>query len=396
MPHLSTQFHEHIKTPSSIDGVDFLFSASSQRETLICTRLEDKTFFLTKQTKNANNLIKIEPNTRVTPISLGKRALNTYGKLSGAKILFSNTTEHVGKAKAAHQFLKEIEYFLTPHWKEYKNNFTSISIEVGFGSGRHLLHQAKTNPTTLFIGLEIHTPSIEQVLKQAQLQDINNILVLNYDARLFLEFMDSNSLSQIFVHFPVPWDKKPHRRVISHEFIDESLRALKVDGSLELRTDSPNYQEYSRELFESYTNHKVVIKENEELAVSSKYEDRWKNMQKDILDFHIFSNKENEPIEIDTNFDFNIKGINFSELEEKLPKKPIVKEDYVVNFIDFFTIDAKNGLVNVTMGGFNKPLSIFIKIDKENISYFLDIPTPTSANHKAHNLICELLQGCIS
>jgi tRNA (guanine-N7-)-methyltransferase len=309
MPHLTTRFHETITTPSSIDGVNFHFTASSQRETLICTTLENKTFFLTKQmSKEGNSLIKIEPTTRVTPISFGKRALNAYGKLAGAEILFSNTTEHHGKVEPTNLFLKEIEYFLTPSWQEYKKSFDNISIEVGFGSGRHLLHQAKSNPNTLFIGLEIHTPSIEQALKQVKIQQIENILVLNYDARLFLEFMDSNSISQVFVHFPVPWDKKPHRRVISREFIDESLRALKIDGSLELRTDSPNYQEYSRELFESYTKNKVEIKINESLAVSSKYEDRWKKMQKDIYDFHIYSNTSDAPIKIDTDFSFSFFG----------------------------------------------------------------------------------------
>jgi tRNA (guanine-N7-)-methyltransferase len=395
MPHLTTELHDNIQTPSSLDGVDFLFHAYSHRETLICTRLDDKTFFLTKQKKDNNNLIKIEPTTRITPISLGKKALNTYAKLSDVKILFSNTTEHIGKVSPDNQYLKEIEYFITPSWQNYKKNFSNISIEVGFGSGRHLLHQAKTNPSTLFIGLEIHTPSIEQVLKQAKIQNISNIFVLNYDARLFLEFMDSNSLSQIFVHFPVPWDKKPHRRVISREFIDESLRALKIDGSLELRTDSPNYQEYSKELFESYTNNTVIIRENEDLAISSKYEDRWKNMHKDILDFHIFSNTLDEPIQIDTNFDFDIDGVCFQGLKDKLPQKPTLKEDYVVNFIDYFTINDNDGLVNLTMGSFNKPLSIFLKIENGKVKYFLDIPTPTSSNHKAHNLICELLQGCI-
>ena len=392
MPHITTTLHDNIPTPSSIDGVDFEFIATSPRETLICTCIEEKKFFLTKQSKDGKNLIKVEPTTRVTPISYGKKAINCYGKISGATILFANTQEHIGKVEPTNEFLKNIEYFLTNTWKNYKSNFSAISIEVGFGSGRHLLHQAKNNPDTLFIGLEIHTPSIEQVLKQLKIQDIKNILVLNYDARLFLEFMDSNSISQIFVHFPVPWDKKPHRRVISREFIDESLRALKIDGSLELRTDSPNYQEYSKELFKSYHNNRVVIKINEDLAISSKYEDRWKKQEKDILDFHIYSNTNNPEIKIDTDFSFNLDNLNFSQLVQKLPKKPVVKEDYVVNFVQFFKINENDGLINVTMGGFNKPLSIFLKIENKKANYFLNIPTPTSANHKAHKLILDFLK----
>ena len=106
------------------------------------------------------------------------------------------------------------------------------------------MYQASNNPDTLFIGLEIHTPSAQQVLKQIDLQGLTNVWIVNYDARLFLEMIPSNLCEKIFVHFPVPWDKKPHRRVISKDFLLESLRVLKVDGKLELRTDSDNYFEY--------------------------------------------------------------------------------------------------------------------------------------------------------
>jgi len=124
-----------------------------------------------------------------------------------------------------------------------------VRIEVGFGSGRHLLHQAANNPDILFIGIEIHRPSIEQVLKQVVIQELDNVMVLDYDARLFMELVPSNIVGKIYVHFPVPWDKKPHRRVISTTFIEEARRVLKVGGTLELRTDSENYYAYSYETF---------------------------------------------------------------------------------------------------------------------------------------------------
>ena len=34
-----------------------------------------------------------------------------------------------------------------------------------------------------------------------------------------MEFIESNKVGKIFVHFPVPWDKKPHRRIYSDEFV---------------------------------------------------------------------------------------------------------------------------------------------------------------------------------
>lgn len=388
MPHIITKKHKTIDTPSFKDGVFFDFVAVSKKEEKICVRIENKRFLLTKLEKNGNHLIKLDVTTRVTPISIPKLALHKYIELTNCEVISENITLHTTKMEPQKEYLKDISYFI--------DNFhptKEVCVEVGFGSGRHLLYQAKQNPHKIYIGLEIHTPSIEQVLKQIRIENLENILVVNYDARLFLEFIASNSLSQIFVHFPVPWDKKPHRRVMSREFIDESLRVLKIDGSLELRTDSPLYYEYSKDLYESYREKSGILK-NQDLEISSKYEDRWKRMGKDIWDLTIFANRNNDAIILDTDFSFPFKNnFLFQEILSLLPQNPIVKDDFVVHFSYGFEINEKSGLIHLSMGSFNKPFSIYLCIDGEDITYFEALPIPTSANHKAHKLIIQILQG---
>ncbi|MFZ9659279.1 MAG: tRNA (guanosine(46)-N7)-methyltransferase TrmB [Arcobacteraceae bacterium] len=386
MPHLITKRQLTIQTPSEKDGVFFDFVAKSPKEEKICVKAEGKKFFLTKLAKNENDLIKLDLTTRVTPISIAKKALKTYAELANCEIISSNIASSPTKMEPKKEYLKEISYFVD----EFETT-KEICIEVGFGSGRHLLYQAKTNTNKIYIGLEIHTPSIEQVLKQIRMENIENILVVNYDARLFLEFMGSNSISQIFVHFPVPWDKKPHRRVMSHEFINEALRALNVGGSLELRTDSPLYYEYSKELYSSYEEESTILK-NQELEVSSKYEDRWKRMGKDIWDLTIFADKISPDIIINKDFTFNIENqYLFDEIIKILPEKPTVQDDFMVHFSHPFKITENSGLIHVSMGSFNKPLSIYILVDNKKISYFVTLPLPTSSNHKAHELIEKIL-----
>ena len=95
---------------------------------------------------------------------------------------------------------------------------------------------------------------------------------MDYDARLFLEFVPSNSIGKIYVHFPVPWNKKPHRRVISTSFLDESDRVLKVHGKLELRTDSEEYYRFALETFSSPQKSQFDIRKNQDIAIVSKYE----------------------------------------------------------------------------------------------------------------------------
>ena len=384
MPHILTSNHKTISTPCQLDGVDFLFVATSCKEDKVLVQADNKKFFLTIKNSKDNTLIKIDNTTRVFPISTVKKAINAYGKISNAQILFTNTNNVSTKVEPKKDFFKDIEYFVHD-FKETRD----ILIEVGFGSGRHLIHQALKHPDKLIIGLEIHTPSIEQMLKQVNIQGIKNIIAVNYDARLFLEFMKSNSIETIFVHFPVPWDKKPHRRVMSIEFIKQSLRALKIDGTLELRTDSPNYFEYSQELLNNFTKYPSKIIKNKDLDVVSKYETRWKKQGKDIWDVIITSTLNDNEVVIDDDFLFT-ECVNTQTLN--LEKKPIVKKDYLVHFENIFSINENDKLIHITMGSFNKPVSKFILIENNIASYFQGAPIPTSANIMSHTLIKELLK----
>ena len=384
MPHILTTKHDNITTPVTYDDVKFLFVATSSKENKVLVEANNKQFFLTLKEKDGDILVKVDNTTRVFPVSTVKKAINAYGEISKAEVLFSNTSNESRKVEPKKDFFKDIEYFVN----DFKTD-KEILVEVGFGSGRHLIYQALKNPDKLIIGLEIHTPSIEQMLKQVNIQGITNILAINYDARLFLEFLESNSVSQIFVHFPVPWDKKPHRRVMSKEFITESLRSLKVGGTLELRTDSPNYFEYSQELVNMFKEYPSKIIKNQDLEVTSKYETRWKKQGKDIWDVIFTSTNKNEPLVINKDFSFNF---DMDTVDLELSRKPIVKKDFLVHFENILIINKYDRLIQVTMGSFNKPVSKFIIVQNGNISYFQGDPIPTSANLKAHTLICEFLK----
>jgi tRNA (guanine-N7-)-methyltransferase len=381
------------KTPFEQDGVFFNFIAQSvnftkkdrQPEYKIGVTTQDKEFLLTLKPKNNQWLLKADKTTRVTPVEIIKNAINAYAKATKADVSFSNTDNFSQKVEPKKEFLKDISYFVN----EFETK-KEIQIEIGFGSGRHLLYQAKQHPDTIFIGLEIHTPSIEQLLKQIKLQNIENILVLNYDARLFMEFIASNSVRKIFVHFPVPWDKKPHRRVYSTEFINEALRILSLNGSLELRTDSPKYFDYSLSLLTQLPKGQIIIDINKDLEVSSKYEDRWKKQGKTIYDVVLKCMQEDEKKSITKDFSFT-KLVDFDKIKQQIITKPIIEDGFVLHIEDMFEINNHTGLVQVTYGSFNKPINKFIFIDNGKISYFQDAPIPTSANFKAHQKLQEIL-----
>ena len=395
MPHIVFEKKELISTPSSKDGVDFDFIAKSynftqktrKTEYRIALRNEGKDFLLSLKPKNEHFMIKADKVTRISPVTLVKNALNAYVNLNESNILFSNTNILKLKEEAPNQYLKDINYFVDEF-----NTTKEIQIEIGFGSGRHLLHQAKSNPNIQFIGLEIHYPSIEQLLKQLELQNITNVLVVNYDARLFMEFIESNKVGRIFVHFPVPWDKKPHRRIYSNEFINEALRVLKVTGTLELRTDSRKYFDYCTELLTHLPKGKITIDINKDLAVSSKYEDRWKKQGKNIYDVVLEAQDLDKNIDLNFDFSFNFK-IDFDKILSTIPTKSIIEKNYFIHIEELYTIEnsENSGLIKLTMGNFDRPVTKYIHINEGLVSYYQGNPLPTSSNINAHEKLKEIL-----
>ncbi|MCG3692049.1 tRNA (guanosine(46)-N7)-methyltransferase TrmB [Aliarcobacter butzleri] len=395
MPHIVFEKNELLKTPSIKDGVSFEFIAKSYNftstprkdEYKIAVKDQDKDFLLSIKPKDDDLMIKSDKVTRLSPVSLIKKALNYYVELNNSKILFSNTNNLQAKKELKNEYLKDINYFVD----DFKTD-KEIQIEIGFGSGRHLLHQAKSNPNIQFVGLEIHYPSIEQLLKQLEIQNITNVLVVNYDARLFMEFIESNKVGRIFVHFPVPWDKKPHRRIYSNEFVNEALRVLKIGGTLELRTDSRKYFDFCTEVLTNLPKGRITIDINKDLAVSSKYEDRWKKQGKNIYDVVLEAWNEDENINLNYDFSFDFEA-NFNKIINSIPKKSMIEKNFFVHIEEIYTILEKDnsGLIKITMGNFDRPVTKYILIENKRISYYQGNPLPTSANIDAHKKLIEIL-----
>ncbi|MBA3026347.1 MAG: tRNA (guanosine(46)-N7)-methyltransferase TrmB [Sulfurimonas sp.] len=390
MPHLHIKEFKTIDFPKINNGVRFNFMANNVNhsdEKLISVSVDGDEFFLLVQDEENKHLLKSDKLTRPAAIFNVHKALLAYAELAGLEVLASNVPHskknmHLQEISA----LKSINYFAS-HFPTDKE----LRIEVGFGSGRHLLHQAINNPDLLFIGIEIHGPSIEQVLKQISIQKIENILILNYDARLFMELVPSNLVDKIYVHFPVPWDKKPHRRVISTTFIEEARRVLKVEGRLELRTDSENYYAYSYETFIAFPKTILHINKNRDIAISSKYEDRWKKMQKNIYDVSMINEEESEPLTIEGDFDFK---------EVRMPHDAILAlhgttnkfEDGFIHFERSYKLED-GVMLRLSMGSFDRPEHMYVLVNGNKASYFDNLPLQSRSNLRAHSYLNEVLHG---
>lgn len=390
MPHLHLESFNPLTFPTTKGEVEFLFQADYKNRdegALIATRYKGRDFFLVCK-NGPKKLLKSDKVTRPSPNFILKHAMLAYAECSNATIIDSNVDNAPENTHLkTHDALKTISYFA--------DNFPTereVRIEIGFGSARHLLHQAAANPDILFIGLEIHKPSIEQALKQIVIQNLNNIMILDYDARLFLEFVPSNIVGKIYVHFPVPWDKKPHRRVISEAFLKESERVLKLGGTLELRTDSENYYRFALETFSSPRQSRFDVRKNQDIAIVSKYEDRWKKMEKNIYDVTFTCEVESpEPDETMT-FAFSASNIASGTIDA-LSKETYKREWGFIHVERLYDINENDRMIRLAMGSFDRPESTYVIIENGQPRYYPDLPVRSSANLKAHILLDELLHG---
>ena len=390
MPHLHIDKFKNIDYPNSIDGVEFNFlakNANHDEELLISTKVDNDEFFLLVREDEDKKLLKSDKLTRPASIYNVHKALLAYAKLAQLDVISSNVPDqkkniHLQEVSA----LKNIEYFA----EEFPTD-KEVRIEVGFGSGRHLLHQAANNPEILFIGIEIHRPSIEQVLKQVAIQDLDNLFVLDYDARLFMELVPSNLVGKVYVHFPVPWDKKPHRRVISTTFIEEANRVLKVGGQLELRTDSENYYAYSYETFIDFNKTTLHINKNKDIAISSKYEDRWKKMEKNIYDVTMINEEKSLDLSLEGSFEFTDANLP----HDKILELHGTTQRFDGGFIHFERVYKKeNGvMIRISMGSFDRPEHLYIIVDDKTVSYYPNLPLKSKSNLVSHNYLDGVLNG---
>ncbi|EQB0825418.1 tRNA (guanosine(46)-N7)-methyltransferase TrmB [Campylobacter jejuni] len=388
MPNFKSKKIKEINLPCSKDDVEFLWLAKNDNVSLIYTKVQEESFFL--QIKKAQNgfVIKGDKHTKPSKIGYLQKALKIFKEGFCEDII----NEAFGLKNNA---LIEKTPFIVDNFDELLSKLQGkIYIEIGFGSGRHLLYQAKENPNVLILGVEIYNPALTQVAKLAKAQNVNNILLIQGDARLLLSVLKSKSVEKIFLHFPVPWDKKPHRRVIGKDFCKECARVLTQNGRFELRTDSFEYFNFTLEQFLTFPVPKFSLRKNENLEISSKYEDRWKKQEKNIYDLWVWNfNQECRNYELN---EFNLSSVEFSKedlkkIEQNFKNITIKKDDFFLHFESIYKQD-ENLLLKVAFGAFNKPEHCYLHLDK-TIDFAFKEPFKIQENIKAINELKEILKA---
>ena len=118
-----------------------------------------------------------------------------------------------------------------------------VWLEVGFGGGEHLVHQAAQNPDIGIIGAEPYINGVAMLLGKIRQASVTNLAVYPGDARDLMDVIPPASLSKAFLLYPDPWPKARHhrRRFVTPEHLDPLARCLKPGAEFRVATDIPDY-----------------------------------------------------------------------------------------------------------------------------------------------------------
>ncbi|MEM6374847.1 MAG: tRNA (guanine(46)-N(7))-methyltransferase TrmB [Pseudomonadota bacterium] len=118
-----------------------------------------------------------------------------------------------------------------------------VWLEIGFGSGEHLVHQAQANPEIGFIGCEPYVNGVATLLGKIRRAGCRNIRVYPGDARDLFDVLPKSSISRAFLLYPDPWPKARHhrRRFVTPEHLLPLARALSKGAEFRVATDIPDY-----------------------------------------------------------------------------------------------------------------------------------------------------------
>jgi tRNA (guanine-N7-)-methyltransferase len=119
----------------------------------------------------------------------------------------------------------------------------AVRLEIGFGGGEHLRHEASGHPGTGFIGVEPFVNSMAKMMVAVEETPLANLRVFDDDATRLLDWLPEASLAGIDLLYPDPWPKKKHwkRRFVSPVNLGRFARVLKTGGIFRFASDIDSY-----------------------------------------------------------------------------------------------------------------------------------------------------------
>ena len=143
----------------------------------------------------------------------------------------------------------------------------NIILDIGFGTGDSTIALQGMFPQHSVMGIEAYKPGIKNLLSK-------NIFVHHGDALKMIEKINSNTISQIYMLFPDPWQKKKHRkrRLFNEYTFRVIMSIIKKNGLFHFSTDNINYALEAKAVINKVTSDNVAFSKNRGFRPITKFE----------------------------------------------------------------------------------------------------------------------------
>lgn len=121
--------------------------------------------------------------------------------------------------------------------------YDALVVEIGFGGGEHIAHEAAANPNTAFIGCEPFVNGVAKLVALIDRDGHRNIRIHPHNALDLLARLPQASVDRVDLLYPDPWPKRRQRkrRFVSLDSLAAMARALKPGHELRFATDIDDY-----------------------------------------------------------------------------------------------------------------------------------------------------------
>lgn len=211
---------------------------------------------------------------------MARRKLKKFDEVRSYKNVYENFHPMIPELRGENGELVEMKGLWAE--KHFKNS-NKITLELACGRGEYTLQLARKYPDRNFIGVDIKGARIHQGATIALEEGLDNVAFLRMKIEKIANFFEKGEVDEIWITFPDPFlrDGKANRRLTSPRFLDTYRSMVATGGIVQLKTDSDELYEYTREVLEEtpfvhvqYDNDNIYSKELdfEDLAFKTYYE----------------------------------------------------------------------------------------------------------------------------
>ena len=157
-----------------------------------------------------------------------------------------------------HVFDKDPKY--RGSWaKDFFGNENPIVLELACGKGDYARGMAERFPEKNFIGIDLKGNRLYTGANLALSSQLKNVAFIRTQIDHLEEYFEPNEVDEIWITFPDPFLKnsKHKRRLTSEKFIRIYRKVLKPEGFINLKTDSPQLYQYTKEVIAEMNLHTV-------------------------------------------------------------------------------------------------------------------------------------------